>query len=197
MLAGVPSIVYGFIGFALLNQFMADEFGLPTCGSLFVVGCVIGAMALPTVVSVAEDAITSVPGQMKDGSLALAATGGGFALFTSLVILTGVIDANWAWQPDGLSVAFTTDTTVPLIFGVAGLLLAWVAAQASAGFGTQGKARGASLLVSVNAAGMVALLVVLVSFIAIRGWGPMTEGIRYGLFWGRSRGSRCRSGTSG
>ena len=163
---------------------MADEFAPPTYGSLFVVGCVIGAMVLPTVVSVAEDAITSVPGQMKDGSLALAATGGGFALFTSLVILTGVIDANWAWQPDGLSVAFTTDTTVPLIFGVAGLLLAWVAAQASAGFGTQGKARGASLLVSVNAAGMVALLVVLVSFIAIRGWGPMTEGIRYGLFWG-------------
>ena len=94
MLAGVPSIVYGFIGFELLNQFMADEFAPPTYGSLFVAGCVIGAMVLPTVVSVAEDAITSVSGQMKDGSLALAATGGGFALFTSLVILTGVIDAN-------------------------------------------------------------------------------------------------------
>jgi phosphate transport system permease protein len=96
MLAGVPSIVYGFIGFALLNQFMADEFGLPTCGSLFVVGCVIGAMALPTVVSVAEDAITSVPGRMKDGSLALGATG---------------------WQT-------TTDVTVPAAFsGVSAAVL--------------------------------------------------------------------------
>ncbi len=74
MLAGIPSIVYGFIGFIILNQFMMDEFSLPTYGSLFVVGTVIGAMALPTVVSVAEDAIASVPGEMKDGSLALGAT---------------------------------------------------------------------------------------------------------------------------
>jgi phosphate transport system permease protein len=73
-LAGIPSIVYGFIGFEVLNQFMTDEFSLPTFGSLFVVGVVIGAMALPTVVSVAEDAIASVPGPMKDGSLALGAT---------------------------------------------------------------------------------------------------------------------------
>jgi phosphate transport system permease protein len=73
-LAGIPSIVYGFIGFQVINQFMADEFALPTYGSLFVVGVVIGAMALPTVVSVAEDAIASVPGSMKDGSLALGTT---------------------------------------------------------------------------------------------------------------------------
>jgi phosphate transport system permease protein len=73
-LAGIPSIVYGFIGFVVLNPFMAEEFALPTFGSLFVVGVVIGAMALPTVVSVAEDAISSVPGPMKDGSLALGAT---------------------------------------------------------------------------------------------------------------------------
>ncbi|WP_256687091.1 phosphate ABC transporter permease subunit PstC [Halococcus qingdaonensis] len=73
-LAGIPSIVYGFIGFVVLNPFMAEELSLPTFGSLFVVGIVIGAMALPTVVSVAEDAIASVPGPMKDGSLALGAT---------------------------------------------------------------------------------------------------------------------------
>jgi phosphate transport system permease protein len=74
MLAGIPSIVYGFIGFVVLSPFMMDEFSLPTLGSLFIVGVVIGAMALPTVVSVAEDAIASVPGPMKDGSLALGAT---------------------------------------------------------------------------------------------------------------------------
>jgi len=74
-LAGIPSIVYGFIGFIIINGFMMDEFSLPTFGSLFVVGTVIGIMALPTVVSVAEDAIASVPEEMKDGSLALGATG--------------------------------------------------------------------------------------------------------------------------
>ncbi|MEE6209797.1 phosphate ABC transporter permease subunit PstC [Salarchaeum sp. III] len=73
-LAGIPSIVYGFIGFIVLNGFMMDDFSLPTFGSLIVVGFVIGVMALPTVVSVAEDAIASVPGEMKDGSLALGAT---------------------------------------------------------------------------------------------------------------------------
>lgn len=74
MLAGVPSIVYGFIGFVILNQYMMQELDLPTFGSLFVVGIVIGVMSLPTVVSVAEDAIASIPGSMKDGSLALGAT---------------------------------------------------------------------------------------------------------------------------
>jgi phosphate transport system permease protein len=74
MLAGIPSIVYGFIGFQILNEFFQNELQLPTYGSLFVAGFVIGVMALPTVVSVAEDAIASVPGSMKDGAQALGAT---------------------------------------------------------------------------------------------------------------------------
>jgi phosphate transport system permease protein len=73
-LAGVPSIVYGWIGYVVINDYMMREFDLPTYGSLFVVGLVIGVMALPTVVSVAEDAVSSVPDPMRDGSLALGAT---------------------------------------------------------------------------------------------------------------------------
>jgi phosphate transport system permease protein len=41
---------------------------------MFAIGCVIGFMALPTVVSVAEDALTAVPDSMKDGSVAMGAT---------------------------------------------------------------------------------------------------------------------------
>ena len=74
MLAGIPSIVYGFIGFAILNRYLFYELQLSTQGSLFLAGVMIGLMALPTVVSVAEDAITSVPESMKSGSLALGAT---------------------------------------------------------------------------------------------------------------------------
>lgn len=74
MLAGVPSIVYGFIGYVVLNRYMMTELQLPTFGSLFIVGVVVGIMALPTVVSVAEDAIASIPDSMKDGSLALGST---------------------------------------------------------------------------------------------------------------------------
>ncbi|EMA55944.1 MULTISPECIES: phosphate ABC transporter permease PstA [Halococcus] len=160
--------VFGVLGFVAGSLVAAQTLGLAT---LWPLGGIAGA-ALGV-------GLALVPRE----DVALAATGGGFALITSLVVLTGVIGSNWSWQPSGLSVVFSADTTVPLLFGVAGLLLAWVGAQAIAGFGTQGKARGASLLVSANAAGMIALLVVLVSFIAVRGWGPMTEGIRYGLFW--------------
>jgi phosphate transport system permease protein len=74
VLAGIPSIVYGFIGFTVLNTWMTDKFLLPGQGSLFLAGIVIGFMALPTTVSVAEDAIESVPESMKSGSLALGST---------------------------------------------------------------------------------------------------------------------------
>ncbi|MFC7166528.1 phosphate ABC transporter permease subunit PstC [Halospeciosus flavus] len=75
VLAGIPSIVYGFLGFVIVNDYMMRELSLPTYGSLFGAGLVIGLMALPTVVSVAEDALDAVPDDMKDGSIALGATG--------------------------------------------------------------------------------------------------------------------------
>lgn len=74
ILAGIPSIVYGFLGLVVLSQYLFSEFDMPVYGSLLAVGLVVGVMALPTVISVAEDAITSVPDPMKDGALALGAT---------------------------------------------------------------------------------------------------------------------------
>ncbi|MFB6139323.1 MAG: phosphate ABC transporter permease subunit PstC [Halosimplex sp.] len=74
MLAGIPSIVYGFIGLTVLSPYFQTELAVPQLGNLFIVGFVIGVMALPTVVSVAEDAIAAVPGSMKDGAQALGAT---------------------------------------------------------------------------------------------------------------------------
>ncbi|MFC7141144.1 phosphate ABC transporter permease subunit PstC [Halosimplex aquaticum] len=73
VLAGIPSIVYGFIGFQVLNGFVQNSF-LDDGASYLIAGIVVGIMALPTVVSVAEDAISSVPGSMRDGSTALGAT---------------------------------------------------------------------------------------------------------------------------
>ncbi|MFB6310063.1 MAG: phosphate ABC transporter permease subunit PstC [Salinirussus sp.] len=74
ILAGIPSVVYGFIGFVVLNQYMYENMGLAGFGNFFIVGVVIGLMALPTVVSVAEDAVAAVPDAMKDGSMAMGAT---------------------------------------------------------------------------------------------------------------------------
>ena len=74
ILAGIPSIVYGFIGFTILSPWASDQFRTTGQGSYLFVGIVVGLMALPTVVSVAEDALSSVPESMKSGSLAVGTT---------------------------------------------------------------------------------------------------------------------------
>jgi phosphate transport system permease protein len=74
ILAGIPSIVYGFIGFTILSPWASDQFELTGQGTYLFVGIVVGLMALPTVVSVAEDALSSVPESMKSGSLAMGTT---------------------------------------------------------------------------------------------------------------------------
>jgi len=73
VLAGIPSIVYGFIGFAVLNSFIQDSF-LDDGASFLIAGIVVGIMALPTIVSVGEDALSSVPDAMGDGAVAMGAT---------------------------------------------------------------------------------------------------------------------------
>ncbi|MFW5905358.1 MAG: phosphate ABC transporter permease subunit PstC [archaeon] len=73
LLAGIPSIVYGFIGFTIINPYIGDLLSINP-GALFAIGLVIGFMALPTVVSVAEDALSAVPEPMKDGSVAMGVT---------------------------------------------------------------------------------------------------------------------------
>lgn len=74
ILAGIPSIVYGFIGFTVLSPWASEQFRIVGQGTYLFVGCVVGLMALPTVVSVAEDALNSVPESVKNGSLALGTT---------------------------------------------------------------------------------------------------------------------------
>lgn len=74
MMAGIPSITYGFIGFVIVNDYFYSELSTPTIGNLFTVGVMIGIMALPTIVTVAEDALSTVPESMKSGSLAMGST---------------------------------------------------------------------------------------------------------------------------
>lgn len=73
LLAGIPSVVYGFIGVVILIPLIRDVFG----GSGFSVlgaSMVLGIMILPTIVSISYDAIKAVPSAYRDGSLALGAT---------------------------------------------------------------------------------------------------------------------------
>ncbi len=74
ILAAIPSVVYGFLGLLLVGPWLAELFGLPI-GRFAALGSVILAfMAIPTIVSVSEDAMHNVPMQIRHSSLALGAT---------------------------------------------------------------------------------------------------------------------------
>jgi phosphate transport system permease protein len=74
LLAGIPSVVYGFFGLIVLTDFIRVTFYLPTGETWLAASVLLGIMALPTIVSVSEDAISSVPHEYKEGSLAVGAT---------------------------------------------------------------------------------------------------------------------------
>jgi len=74
LLAGIPSVVYGFFGLVILTTWIKDFFGVPT-GETWLAGSIIlGIMAIPTITTVAEDALKAVPREYKEGSLAMGAT---------------------------------------------------------------------------------------------------------------------------
>jgi phosphate transport system permease protein len=74
LLAGIPSVVYGFFGLIVLTNFIRVAFDLPTGETWLAASILLGIMALPTIISVSEDAISSVPHEYKEGSLAIGAT---------------------------------------------------------------------------------------------------------------------------
>ncbi len=74
LLAAVPSIVIGFIGMVTLAPFVKHIFQLPTGLTALSGSITLAFMAIPTIVSIMEDAITAVPKTYREGSLALGAT---------------------------------------------------------------------------------------------------------------------------
>jgi phosphate transport system permease protein len=74
LLAGIPSVVYGFFGLIVLTTFIRVTFEIPTGETWLAASVLLGIMALPTIISVSEDAISSVPHEFKEGSLAIGAT---------------------------------------------------------------------------------------------------------------------------
>jgi phosphate transport system permease protein len=74
LLGGLPSVVLGFLGILALSPFLRQFLDLPTGLTAFTGSLLLGAIAIPTVVSVAEDALDSVPRAYRDAALALGAT---------------------------------------------------------------------------------------------------------------------------
>jgi len=96
LLAGIPSVVYGFFGLVIIVPLIQDVFQVPAGNTILAGIIVLGVMILPTVITVSETSIRAVPATYREGSLALGASKI-FTIFRILLpaarsgIMTGVI----------------------------------------------------------------------------------------------------------
>jgi len=74
LLAVLPSVVIGFFGMVIVAPFLQSVFDIPTGLNLFNASLMLAFMSVPTICTLSEDAIFSVPKELKEASLALGAT---------------------------------------------------------------------------------------------------------------------------
>ncbi len=74
LLAALPSVVIGFFGMVLVAPFLQKVFNIPTGLNMFNAALMLAFMSIPTICSISEDAIHSVPVALKEASMALGAT---------------------------------------------------------------------------------------------------------------------------
>jgi phosphate transport system permease protein len=74
LLAGLPSVVLGFFGMVVLAPWLQETFDLPTGLNIVNASLILALMAVPTISSIAEDALYAVPREYKEASYALGAT---------------------------------------------------------------------------------------------------------------------------
>jgi len=93
LLAGIPSVVYGFFGLMVIVPFIRDFLG-GSGSSMLAASIVLGIMILPTVISVSEAAIRAVPESYYEGALALGATHERSVFFTVVPVAKSGIMAG-------------------------------------------------------------------------------------------------------
>lgn len=74
MIAGIPSVVLGLVGMLLLSPLIAGLFGLSNGLNALTASIVVAVMILPTIISITEDVLTSLPKDFREASLALGST---------------------------------------------------------------------------------------------------------------------------
>ncbi|GGA79704.1 phosphate transport system permease protein [Flavobacterium palustre] len=74
LLAGIPSVVYGFFGLVVIVPLIQEMFHLPVGETGLAGSVVLAIMALPTIITISEDAMRNTPRAMKEASLALGAS---------------------------------------------------------------------------------------------------------------------------
>ena len=124
LLAAIPSVVWGFIGLAVMNPLIIEVFDAPIGLNVLNGGIILGLMSVPIIVSIGEDALKAVPDSYREESLALGATR--WQTIRRIVlpnsisgILTGVI----------LEVSRTVGETAPIMFTGAAFFLPFLPAS--------------------------------------------------------------------
>ncbi|MDR0970592.1 MAG: phosphate ABC transporter permease subunit PstC [Lentimicrobiaceae bacterium] len=74
LLAGIPSVIYGFFGLVVVVPLIQKTFDLPVGETALAGSVILAVMAMPTIITIAEDAIRTVPRATKEASLALGAS---------------------------------------------------------------------------------------------------------------------------
>ncbi len=74
LLAGTPSVVYGFFGLTVIVPFIRVHFNSPTGTGLLAMIIILAVMVLPTIINISETSLRAVPVEFKEGSLALGAS---------------------------------------------------------------------------------------------------------------------------
>jgi phosphate transport system permease protein len=74
LLAALPSVVIGFFGMVIMAPFLQNTFNVPSGLNMFNAALMLAFMSVPTICSISEDAIYSVPNNLREASLALGAT---------------------------------------------------------------------------------------------------------------------------
>lgn len=94
LLAGLPSVVLGFFGMVVVAPWMQETFDLPTGLNIVNASVILAIMAIPTISSIAEDALYGVSREFKEASYALGATK--FETITRVILpsaLSGILTA--------------------------------------------------------------------------------------------------------
>jgi len=74
LLAGIPSVVFGFFGLIIVVPLIQKVFGLEVGETVLAGSIILGIMALPTIITITEDSLRTTPQSLKEASLALGAT---------------------------------------------------------------------------------------------------------------------------
>ena len=74
LLAAIPSVVWGFIGLAIMNPLIIDIFDVPVGLNVLNAGIILGLMAAPIMTTIAEDALKAVPNSYREAAEAMGAT---------------------------------------------------------------------------------------------------------------------------